>query len=180
MTLEFRVIGVAIPKGSTKAFGYYAKNKQTGALLRNPHGKPILLASTSNANPKTKGWQQLVADAASKAMQALPVAQRGLLLEGYPCAQRLQPTSLPPIRRGSPERWLPLAGAEIGRYRRRRFPAAPRVQRPPAFAACSTSSPLATNERAATTTKKTETENSSQGEKRSVSSHGASSFNWKH
>ena len=82
MILNFQVVGVAIPKGSTRSFGYYAKNKQTGALLLNAHGKPILLASTSNANPKTKGWQQLVAEAASQAMQALPVAQRGLLLEG--------------------------------------------------------------------------------------------------
>ena len=80
--LNFQVVGVAIPKGSTKAFGYYAKNKKTGALLLNTHGKPILLASTSNANPKTKGWQQLVAEAASQAMQALPVAQRGLLRGG--------------------------------------------------------------------------------------------------
>jgi hypothetical protein len=40
MILNFQVVGVAIPKGSTKAFGYYAKNKQTGALLLNTHGKP--------------------------------------------------------------------------------------------------------------------------------------------
>jgi Holliday junction resolvase RusA-like endonuclease len=32
------------------------------------------------ANPKTKNWQQLVADGASQAIQALLVAERGLLL----------------------------------------------------------------------------------------------------
>lgn len=82
MILDVRVIGVAAPKGSTKAFGYYAKNKATGQLILNKHGKPILLASTSNANPKTKGWQDLVASRLSAAIQALPPAERGLLVDG--------------------------------------------------------------------------------------------------
>lgn len=82
MTLTFAVVGVPIPKGSTKSFGYYAKNRATGQLLLNKHGKPILLASTSNANAKTKGWQQLVAEGASQAIQQLPVHERGLLTEG--------------------------------------------------------------------------------------------------
>jgi Holliday junction resolvase RusA-like endonuclease len=82
MTLEFRVVGVAIPKGSTKAFGYYAKNKRTGDLLLNRHGKPILLASTSNANPKTKDWAGMVAQGASQALELLAPSDRGLLLDG--------------------------------------------------------------------------------------------------
>jgi len=82
MTLQFTVFGVAIPKGSTKAFAYYAKNRATGQVILNKHGNPVLLASTSNANPKTKDWQHLVSEAASHAVQSLPPAERGLLADG--------------------------------------------------------------------------------------------------
>jgi len=82
MTLHFKVVGVAIPKGSTKAFGYYAKNRATGQILLNKHGKPILLASTSAANPKTKSWQMLVADGASHAIQSLSAVERALFVDG--------------------------------------------------------------------------------------------------
>jgi len=56
MTLHFRVIGLAQPKGSSRAFM--------------PKGwrRPIITADT----PKNKGWQQLVAAEASRAIQELP------------------------------------------------------------------------------------------------------------
>ena len=46
MTIEFTVLGVPVPKGSTRAF----------AMMRN--GKPF--AVTTAANPKTKSWQSEV------------------------------------------------------------------------------------------------------------------------
>ena len=79
MQLYFRTMGVAQTKGSTRSWGFYAKNKSTGELLLNKHGKPILLTSTTNDNPKTKGWQALLAEAASHAIEALPADERGLL-----------------------------------------------------------------------------------------------------
>jgi Holliday junction resolvase RusA-like endonuclease len=83
MILEFTVLGAAIPKGSTKAHAYYAKNRQTGELLLNARTRqPILLTATTAANPRTKSWQHLVADHASRAMQALPASERHLLADG--------------------------------------------------------------------------------------------------
>jgi Holliday junction resolvase RusA-like endonuclease len=74
--VSFRVVGVAQPKGSTRAFV--------------PKGwtRPII----TTANPKSKGWQQLVAE------QAQTVAQDGLfvgpvLLSAVFCLPR--PQSLP-------------------------------------------------------------------------------------
>ena len=46
MTIEFTVLGIPVPKGSTRAF----------AMMRN--GKPF--AVTTAANPKTKSWQSEV------------------------------------------------------------------------------------------------------------------------
>jgi Holliday junction resolvase RusA-like endonuclease len=59
--LTFTVFGVPQPKGSTRAFV--------------PKGwtRPII----TSANPKNKGWQQLVAEAASRALDG-----RGQLFEG--------------------------------------------------------------------------------------------------
>lgn len=55
-SLTFTVFGVAQPKGSTRAFM--------------PKGwtRPIVTSD----NPKNKGWQQLVAEAASHAISAMP------------------------------------------------------------------------------------------------------------
>ncbi len=44
---KFTVHGVAVPKGSTKAFPFQRKNGTLGA-------------ATTNANPKTKDWQELI------------------------------------------------------------------------------------------------------------------------
>jgi Holliday junction resolvase RusA-like endonuclease len=82
MTLEFIVYGVAVPKGSTQSHAYYAKNKQTGELLRNHRGEPILLTATSNANPKTKAWADLVKQMAHEHLATLPPDARGLIEAG--------------------------------------------------------------------------------------------------
>ena len=55
-TLHFTVVGVPVPKGSTRAF------------VPKGWSRPII----TNDNPKTKGWQQLVAEEASRAIQTLP------------------------------------------------------------------------------------------------------------
>jgi Holliday junction resolvase RusA-like endonuclease len=66
MTLEFRVIGVAQQMGSKRAFV--------------PRGwtRPII----TDSNRNLKSWQTLIAEAASYALQQLPVAERELLADG--------------------------------------------------------------------------------------------------
>lgn len=59
MTLEFTVIGVAIPKGSTRSF-----------IVQGANGPR---AATTADNPKTKGWQHLIAAAAAMALRRDPV-----------------------------------------------------------------------------------------------------------
>ena len=56
MILHFCVMGVAQPKGSAKAF------------IPKGWSRPIITSD----NAKNKGWQQLVAEEASRAIQALP------------------------------------------------------------------------------------------------------------
>jgi Holliday junction resolvase RusA-like endonuclease len=65
VTLEFRVIGVAQQMGSKRAFM--------------PRGwtRPII----TDSNRNLKSWQQLVADGASRAIQALPPREQGLMTE---------------------------------------------------------------------------------------------------
>lgn len=67
--LHFRVVGVAQPKGSTRAFI--------------PKGWKHAIVTADN--PKTKGWQDLVAAEASRAIQALP----GGTFHTLDCAIRL-------------------------------------------------------------------------------------------
>lgn len=64
MTLTFRVFGVPQPKGSAKAF---VPKGWTRAIV-------------TSANPKNKGWQQLVAEGASRALAQEP--HGGLLADG--------------------------------------------------------------------------------------------------
>jgi Holliday junction resolvase RusA-like endonuclease len=64
--LTFRVYGVALPKGNMKPF--LAK------------GMKFPIVTESNRN--VKSWQQLIAEGASHALQALPEADRALLLYG--------------------------------------------------------------------------------------------------
>jgi crossover junction endodeoxyribonuclease RusA len=92
--ITFCVYGTAVPKGSTKSFAYALKNRTTGAPILDRHGKPIYRAATTHDNPKTKGWQQLVAEGASQAMNG-----NGVLFHG-PIRLRLEfylprPKSLP-------------------------------------------------------------------------------------
>lgn len=60
MILEFVVYGVPQPKGSARAF----------VLKGNGDAKPR--AIVTSANPKNKGWQQLVAESASAAISTMP------------------------------------------------------------------------------------------------------------
>lgn len=62
MRLEFTVFGVPVPKGSARAF---VPKGWTRAVV-------------TGANPKTKGWQDLVAEGASRALEQLPADQRHL------------------------------------------------------------------------------------------------------
>jgi crossover junction endodeoxyribonuclease RusA len=73
-SVTFKVIGAAQPKGSTKSFGYIPKNPATGAPIFGRNGKPMIRTATTSANPKVKGWQQLVAE------QAQQVAADGLFV----------------------------------------------------------------------------------------------------
>lgn len=60
MTLEFTVIAEPIPKGSTKAF------------IPKGWNRPVI----TNANPRTKAWQALVAEAAGRALQIASLEDR--------------------------------------------------------------------------------------------------------
>ena len=70
--LRFTVYGLAQPKGSTKSFGYVAKDKATGRprTRTTTSGKvvPVILTATTSDNPRNKGWQQLVAESAAVEM----------------------------------------------------------------------------------------------------------------
>lgn len=68
--VAFEVFGVAIPKGSGKSFGFVLKDDRGQPVMKN--GKPLIRTATTHDNPKTKGWQQLVAEAAQ------PCAREGI------------------------------------------------------------------------------------------------------
>ena len=82
MTLIFTVYGTAQQKGSTKAFAYPLKNRATGQPLIGKNGKPVYGAATTSDNPAIKGWQQLVAEGANRALAQQPDGTRGVLEEG--------------------------------------------------------------------------------------------------
>lgn len=70
--IRFTVFGVPTPKGSTRSFVITPKNG----------GKPR--AVTTNDNPKTKGWQQKIAQGAAVALQRSAhqrFEEGGILLE---------------------------------------------------------------------------------------------------
>jgi Holliday junction resolvase RusA-like endonuclease len=99
--LHFVVYGVAVPKGSTKSFGFVLRDKVTGRELRDRNGRPLVRTVTSNDNPKTKSWQQLVAEGANAALGQLLSDDRALLLDGVrvTCAFWLpRPKGLPKKR----------------------------------------------------------------------------------
>ena len=75
--ITFTVFGVAVAKGSMKSFAYQLKNRKTGQPLLDRKGKPIYRAATTAENPKTKNWEQLVAEAASRSLSGSGVLFHG-------------------------------------------------------------------------------------------------------
>jgi Holliday junction resolvase RusA-like endonuclease len=102
MRINFTVHGFPQPKGSTKAFTYRAKDKQTGQPLVGKRGQPVYLAATTAANPKTKGWQSAVATGARLEMArlGLTLVERGSItveMTFYqPRPKRLKRGEIPP------------------------------------------------------------------------------------
>jgi crossover junction endodeoxyribonuclease RusA len=71
--VAFEVFGVAVAKGSARSFGFMLRD-HAGQPVIGKNGKPIIRTATTNDNPKTKGWQQLVAE------QAQTVAAAGVFV----------------------------------------------------------------------------------------------------
>jgi Holliday junction resolvase RusA-like endonuclease len=67
--LTFRVYGVALPKGNMRPL-----------IRENARGMKIAIATESNRS--VKGWQQLIAEAASHALQQIPEADRAMFAYG--------------------------------------------------------------------------------------------------
>lgn len=65
MKLEFRVIGAPVPKGNMTAFVVKGR-----AIVTDDNRKPL------------KTWQGMIAEAASRALLELPLAERRMLLDG--------------------------------------------------------------------------------------------------
>jgi Holliday junction resolvase RusA-like endonuclease len=63
--VEFTVIGVAAPQGSTKSFGFHLKDGSGRAVYGN-NGEPMIRTVTTSDNPSVKEWRRLVADAAQR------------------------------------------------------------------------------------------------------------------
>jgi crossover junction endodeoxyribonuclease RusA len=98
--LEFRVLGEAQAKGSMKTFAYHVKDQNGQPLWHN--GKPVLRSIATHDNPKTKGWQILVAQECSDAIRARNVEGAGETWRVLECAVRVsiafylpRPISLP-------------------------------------------------------------------------------------
>lgn len=70
MTLAFTVFGVALPKGNLRAF----------------HGRGMKFPIVTETNRSVKSWQQLIAAAATTALEALPPDERRLVTGGVRCA----------------------------------------------------------------------------------------------
>lgn len=70
--IAFFVAGIPQPKGSTKAFGFIARNKSTGQALRNQRGAPIIRTVVTSDNPNVRPWAALVSDAARQATGRTP------------------------------------------------------------------------------------------------------------
>jgi crossover junction endodeoxyribonuclease RusA len=66
--LTFRVYGVPLPKGNLRPF------------VRAVRGMKVAIVTESNRN--VKGWQQLIAEAASHALQTYPEADRCMFAHG--------------------------------------------------------------------------------------------------
>jgi crossover junction endodeoxyribonuclease RusA len=70
--VAFEVFGIAQPKGSGRSFGFLLKDDSGRPVMKN--GKPLIRTATTHDNPKTKGWQQLVAE------QAQTIASEGIFI----------------------------------------------------------------------------------------------------
>lgn len=69
--IEFTIHGVAQPKGSSKSFGWLVKG-QDGRPALDSRGREIVRTTTTSDNPNVKEWRGLVADAAQRAIAAIP------------------------------------------------------------------------------------------------------------
>jgi Holliday junction resolvase RusA-like endonuclease len=69
MTLAFRVYGVPLAKGNLRPM-----------IRENKRGMKIAIATESNRN--VKGWQQLIAEGASRAIGAMPEDERTMIAYG--------------------------------------------------------------------------------------------------
>lgn len=68
--IQFTIIGVAAPQGSTKSFGWMVKD-QAGRPVLNRHGREMVKTATTSDNPNTKEWRRLVADTAQRTIAGL-------------------------------------------------------------------------------------------------------------
>lgn len=71
--VAFDVFGVAVAKGSARSFGFHLRD-HAGQPVIGKNGQPIIRTATTNANPKTKGWEQLVRE------QAQTIAADGVFI----------------------------------------------------------------------------------------------------
>ena len=80
MMLRFTAYGEPEQMGSMNSRGYHFRDKVTGRLRLDPRtGDPIIGTAPYSANPKLKGWQQLIANGANHALGELPEAERAVL-----------------------------------------------------------------------------------------------------
>lgn len=82
MALEFTAYGVPQQKGSMRAFAYPLKNRATGQPILDKGGKPMYGAAATSDNPSVKGWQQLLAEGANRALGEKPDDDRAVLQDG--------------------------------------------------------------------------------------------------
>jgi Holliday junction resolvase RusA-like endonuclease len=63
--VQFTVLGIAQPKGSTRSWGFIRKDKTTGEPLTK-HGKPVIGTVTTSDNTSLAGWETAVRAAAQQ------------------------------------------------------------------------------------------------------------------
>lgn len=86
MRLRFVAFGVPQSQGSVQSFGYQPKGRDGRPMVRQTAKGavvPVIRTKTMSDNPKNKGWRQLVAEAASVAIEvSLIEAEPFALLRG--------------------------------------------------------------------------------------------------
>lgn len=68
--IEFEVVGIAQPQGSSKSFGFHLKD-HAGTPIIGRTGEPLIRTITTSDNPNLKAWRNLVASAAQRAIAAI-------------------------------------------------------------------------------------------------------------